>query len=109
MAEEDGRLPPPPPSENGRRADNRRKATFSWIDGWTQLVDQRTERSRGMTIELSNWFYEGVLMTGGVLSIDRAHFRISGGRERWLYKVVRKHAGGAGESGFAMSLPTPFE
>lgn len=91
------------------RAENRREATFSWLDGWTQLVDERTERSRGMTIELSNWFYEGVVMTGGVLSIDRAYFDLTGGRERWLYKVARKHAGGAGEAGFAISMPTLFE
>ena len=91
------------------RAENRREATFSWLDGWTQLVDERTERSRGMTLELSNWFYEGVLMKGGVLSIDRAYFDISGGRERWLYKVARKHAGGAGEGGFTISMPTLFE
>lgn len=91
------------------RADNRREATFSWLDGWTQLVDEKTERSRGMTIELSNWFYEGVLMQGGVLSIDRAYFDLTGGRERWLYKVARKHAGGAGEAGFAISMPTLFE
>lgn len=25
----------------------RREATFSWLDGWTQLVDKRTEWSRG--------------------------------------------------------------
>ena len=91
------------------RAENRREATFSWLDGWTQLVDEKTERSRGMTIELSSWFYEGVMMTGGVLSIDRAYFDISGGRERWLYKVARKPAGGAGEGGFAISMPTLFE
>jgi plasmid replication initiation protein len=91
------------------RAENRREATFSWLDGWTQLVDEKTERSRGMTLELSNWFYEGVLMKGGVLSIDRAYFDISGGRERWLYKVARKHAGGAGEGGFAISMPTLYE
>jgi plasmid replication initiation protein len=91
------------------RAENRREATFSWLDGWTQLVDERTERSRGMTLELSNWFWEGVMMTGGVLSIDRAYFDITGGRERWLYKVARKHAGGAGEPGFAIALPTLFE
>lgn len=91
------------------RAENRREATFSWLDGWTQLVDERTERSKGMTLELSNWFYEGVLMKGGVLAIDRAYFGISGGRERWLYKVARKHAGGAGEGGFAISLPVLFE
>jgi plasmid replication initiation protein len=91
------------------RAENRREATFSWLDGWTQLVDERTERSKGMTLELSNWFYEGVLMKGGVLAIDRAYFAITGGRERWLYKVARKHAGGAGEGGFAISMPVLFE
>lgn len=91
------------------RAENRREATFSWLDGWTQLVDQRTERSRGMTLELSNWFWEGVMMKGGVLSIDRAYFDITGGRERWLYRVARKHAGGAGEEGFAISMPVLFE
>lgn len=91
------------------RAENRREATFSWLDGWSQLVDERTERSKGMTLELSNWFYEGVIMQGGVLAIDRSYFDITGGRERWLYKVARKHAGGAGEAGFAISMPTLFE
>ncbi|MDE2403653.1 MAG: replication initiator protein A [Sphingomonadales bacterium] len=91
------------------RAENRREATFSWLDGWTQLVDEKTERSRGMTLELSNWFWEGVMMKGGVLAIDRAYFDITGGRERWLYRVARKHAGGAGEGGFAISMPVLFE
>ncbi|MET3828506.1 plasmid replication initiation protein [Sphingomonas sp. PvP055] len=91
------------------RAENRREATFSWLDGWTQLVDEKTERSRGMTIEVSSWFWEGVMMQGGVLSIDRAYFDLTGGRERWLYRVARKHAGGAGEVGFAIAMPTLFE
>ena len=91
------------------RADQRREATFSWLDNWSQLIDAKTERSRGLSISLSSWFYEGVLMAGGVLSIDRAYFDITGGRERWLYKVARKHAGGAGEAGFSIALPTLFE
>ena len=91
------------------RAEHRREATFSWLDSWSQLVDDRTERSRGVSIALSNWFYDGVMMNGGVLSIDRSYFDITGGRERWLYKVARKHAGGAGEAGFAIALPTLFE
>lgn len=32
-------------------------------------------------------------------AIGRAYFNISGERERWLYKVVRKHVGGAGRRG----------
>jgi plasmid replication initiation protein len=91
------------------RAEQRREATFSWLDNWSQLIDEKTERSRGLSISLSSWFYEGVLMAGGVLSIDRAYFDMTGGRERWLYKVARKHAGGAGEEGFAIALPTLFE
>jgi plasmid replication initiation protein len=91
------------------RAEQRREATFSWLDSWAQIVDEKTERSRGISLALSNWFYEGVLMAGGVLSIDRAYFDITGGRERWLYRVARKHAGGAGEAGFSIALPTLFE
>jgi plasmid replication initiation protein len=91
------------------RADHRREATFSWLDSWSQLIDGKTDRSRGISLALSGWFYDGVMMNGGVLSIDRAYFDITGGRERWLYKVARKHAGGAGEGGFAISLPTLFE
>lgn len=91
------------------RSDLRREATFSWLDNWSQLVDEKTDRSRGLRLSLSSWFYEGVLMNGGVLSIDRAYFDITGGRERWLYKVARKHAGGAGEGGFSIALPTLFE
>ena len=82
---------------------------FSWIESWTDVVDENSERSRGMTLTISDWFYEGILMDGGLLSIDPAYFSITGGRERWLYRVARKHAGGAGETGFAISLPTLFE
>ena len=62
-----------------------------------------------MSLTLSDWFYEGILMDGGLLAIDPAYFSITGGRERWLYRVARKHAGGAGEEGFAIPLPTMFE
>ena len=62
-----------------------------------------------MTVTLSDWFYEGVVMDGGVLSIDFDYFAITGGRERWLYRVARKHAGGAGQNGFSIALPTLFD
>jgi plasmid replication initiation protein len=82
---------------------------FSWIESWTDLVDEDGKQSRGMSLTLSDWFYEGLLMEGSLLSIDPVYFSISGGRERWLYRVARKHAGGAGEGGFAIALPTLFE
>ena len=73
------------------------------------MIDEATQQSRGMSITLADWFYEGVLMEGGVLAIDPAYFTIKGGRERWLYRIARKHAGGAGDEGFAISLPVLFE
>jgi plasmid replication initiation protein len=93
------------------RADKvrRKERQFSWIESFTDVVDDQTQTSKGMSITLSDWFYEGVVMDGGVLSIDPLYFTISGGRERWLYRVARKHAGGAGEKGFAIGVPTLFE
>lgn len=84
------------------------ETTFSWIDSYSQIRD-RSGQIRGMRITLAKWFYDGVLMEGGVLAIDPAYFSLTGGRERWLYRVARKHAGGAGTDGFAISMPTLFE
>ena len=35
-----------------------RETTFSWIDSYTHLVDERTQRSLGMEITLSKWFFD---------------------------------------------------
>jgi plasmid replication initiation protein len=40
-----------------------------------------------------DWFYRAVLDDALVLTIDRRYFAPTGGLERWLYRVVRKHAG----------------
>jgi plasmid replication initiation protein len=93
------------------RADKarRKERQFGWIESFTDVIDEMTQTSKGMSITLSDWFYEGVMMEGGVLSIDPMYFAIKGGRERWIYRVARKHAGGAGADGFAIALPTLFE
>jgi plasmid replication initiation protein len=88
---------------------NSKRIIFSWIDQWVDLIDSQTKESRGLSLTLSDWFYRGVTEEGGVLSVDPAYFSISGGRERWLYRVARKHAGGNGAEGFAISMPTLFE
>jgi plasmid replication initiation protein len=94
---------------NIRVRKGKKQRQFGWIESWTDLVDDDTQQSRGMSITLSDWFYEGVLMDGSLLAIDPVYFSITGGRERWLYRVARKHAGGAGEEGFAIPLPTLFD
>lgn len=96
-------------STNIRVSRGKKDSMFSWIDGWEDLLDVQTKESRGMSLTVSDWFYRGVMEDGGILSIDPAYFSISGGRERWLYRVARKHAGGNGANGFAISMPTLFE
>ena len=48
---------------------------------------------RAWSSSLPEWFYRGVLDRSLVLTIDPAYFRLTGGIERWLYRVARKHAG----------------
>jgi plasmid replication initiation protein len=40
-----------------------------------------------------DWFYRAVLDDALVLTIDPGYFSLTGGVERWLYRIVRKHAG----------------
>jgi plasmid replication initiation protein len=94
---------------NIRALGRRKERQFSWIEGWSDVVDERSGQSRGMSLTLSEWLYEGILMDGGVLAIGPEYFTITGGRERWLYRVARKHAGGHDGLGFAISLRTLFE
>lgn len=93
------------------RADRTRKKErqFSWIESYDYVSDAETDKPVGLSIVLSDWFYEGVLCDGGLLAIDPVYFSIAGGRERWLYRVARKHAGGAGEGGFSISMDTLFQ
>lgn len=94
---------------NIRAPRGKKEAHFGWISEWTDHVDSETGDSRGMSLTLSDWFYEGILREGGVLAIDPLYFQITGGRERWLYRVARKHAGGAGAEGFVIGLPVLYE
>ena len=58
----------------------------------------------GLELILPDWFYAGVLDDALVLTIDRAYFDLTGGLERWLYRLVRKH-GGRQSGGWSFELP----
>ena len=69
-----------------------RRRQFSWINEWEEM-STRAGRVEGMEFVLPDWFYESVIDRSLVLTIDPAYFRLTGGIERWLYRVARKHAG----------------
>jgi plasmid replication initiation protein len=75
-----------------RQPAERRRHRFSWINEWKETADAHG-RPLGLELILPDWFYAGVLDEALVLTIDRAYFELTGGLERWLYRVVRKHGG----------------
>jgi len=75
-----------------RQPSERRRHRFSWINEWKERADD-AGRPLGIELILPDWFYSAVMDDALVLTIDRAYFGLSGGLERWLYRVVRKHGG----------------
>jgi len=91
---------------NIRANSKTRETTFSWIDSYTHLVDEKTQRSLGMEITLSKWFFDGVMDKRNVLAISPLYFEITSGLGKWLYRASRKHAGGNGAAGFTIGFET---
>jgi len=75
-----------------RQPSERRRHRFSWINEWKERLDGQG-RPRGIELILPDWFYAGVMDDAFVLTIDPAYFDLTGGLERWLYRLVRKHGG----------------
>lgn len=70
----------------------RRRHRFSWINEWKERLDG-SGRALGIEMIIPDWFYEGVIDQALVLTIDANYFALTGGLERWLYRMVRKHGG----------------
>lgn len=75
-----------------RQPAERRRHRFSWIAEWKERLDA-AGRPLGIELILADWFYAGVIDDALILTIDRAYFELTGGLERWLYRLVRKHGG----------------
>jgi plasmid replication initiation protein len=75
---------------------------FHWIDEWRELKDSGN-RSAGLEIILSEWLYGAIVAPGGCLSINKDFFYLTGGLQRWLYLLIRKH-GGFQEDGWQFDL-----
>jgi plasmid replication initiation protein len=75
-----------------RQPTERRMHRFSWVNEWKERADAHG-RPLGIELIVPDWLYAALLNDALVLTIDRAYFRLTGGLERWLYRIVRKHAG----------------
>jgi len=86
-----------------RQQHQRRRHRFSLINEWQERLDG-DGRPLGLELILPDWFDAGVVDRTFVLTIDRAYFDLTGGLERWLYRIVRKH-GGQQEGGWSFDVP----
>src|ERR1700682_2881482 len=75
-----------------RQPTERRMHRFSWVNEWKERADAHG-RPLGIELIVPDWLYAALLNDALVLTIDRSYFRLTGGLERWLYRIVRKHAG----------------
>lgn len=75
------------------RAKKGRDRRFSWLDGWEVEVDPITDKPIALKITLSDWVYEGIINEKSVLTMHPDYFQLSGGLERAIYRIARKHAG----------------
>lgn len=69
------------------------KVGFNWIDGWRIEEDPCSGRPRGVAITLSDRVFQGILADKSLLTLDSEYLSLSGGIERALYRLARKHAG----------------
>ena len=84
-----------------------KRGSFGWIDAWTAEESPDGEPAT-MSITLSEWLYQGIIEEGGILSIHEDYFLLTGGIERWLYRVARKHAGKQ-ENGWRFTMRQLYE
>jgi len=69
-----------------------RRHRFSWINEWHECVGGNG-KTTGIQLIVPDWLYHAVMDDALVLTIDRGYFDLTGGLDRWLYRLVRKHGG----------------
>jgi plasmid replication initiation protein len=69
---------------------------FGWVDSFRILTRQNRAGNRvmqGLEITLNDWTFRALVKDRRVLAINPAYFDLTGGLERRLYEIARKHVG----------------
>jgi plasmid replication initiation protein len=70
----------------------RQRRGFGLIDNWEIIEKAANGRMLAVEITLNQWLYNAIVARE-VLTVNRNYFRLSGGLERRLYELARKHCG----------------
>ena len=74
------------------RAKQRRTVMFNWFE-YADIERDEKGRLRDVTVVLPEWLFEAVCDHKLVLTLHPDYFLLTGGIERWLYRIIRKGAG----------------
>ena len=80
---------------------------FGWIDSFRILTKENKAGSRvmqGLEITLNDWTFRALVKDRRVLAINPAYFDLTGGLERRLYEIARKHVGRQAEWRISLML-----
>lgn len=66
--------------------------SWSWITEYDAEIDSG-KRVTGLEVQIPTWLFNRIVKDRAVLSIVPDYFQLSGGIERWLYRIARKLAG----------------
>jgi plasmid replication initiation protein len=80
---------------------------FHWLEDWGFHEDDNGAPVQ-MYMKVADWLYDGIKKDRIVLTIHEDYFLLTGGIERWLYRVARKHAGSQ-EMGWQFTMRQLYE
>lgn len=86
-----------------RQGASKRLHRFSWINEWKELATA-SGTPLGLELILPDWFYGAITDPSRVLTLHPGYFGLTGGIERWLYRLARKHVG-AQKQGWRFDIP----
>lgn len=66
--------------------------SWSWISEYDAELDGR-KRVTGLEVQIPTWLFNRIVKDRAVLSIVPDYFLLTGGIERWLYRIARKMVG----------------
>jgi len=89
------------------RAKGRKLIMFNWIE-YAEIERDEKGRFRDATVVLPEWLFDAVCNHKLVLTLHRDYFLLTGGIERWLYRIIRKGAGSQA-TGWKWKMRTLFE
>lgn len=79
----------------------RKQGAFNLLTAF-EIEEDEEGRVKGAWIELPTWLFEAVQLDRSILAISPRYFDLTGGLDRFLYRLARRHVGR--QQGFAFTF-----